>query len=118
MFPCFFCIVGRDVELKSDMHPKELEIKDYLASSNGDRHILFLAAKDDRMIHYTHSQLLYDCYRGANKKIVLFEGTHNSDRPTAVLNQIFSFAENALFNEKVKPLPCNADSRKVELDSN
>jgi hypothetical protein len=98
------------------MHPNDLEIKDHLARSNRNRHILLLAATDDKMIHFSHSQTLYDCFPGENKKIILFAGTHNSDRPGTVLNQIFAFAEMALLHEDAKQ-PCLADSKRAELDS-
>ena len=46
---------------------------------------MFLAAKGDKMIHYSHASLLFDEYKGPHKKLMLFDGTHHSDRPVDVL---------------------------------
>lgn len=77
---------------------------------------MLLAATDDKMIHYSHSQTLYDCFPGPNKKLILFEGTHNSDRPNSVLSQIFAFVEASLIQEDAKN-PGIVDSKRAELDS-
>lgn len=46
--------------------------------------ILFISAKDDTLIDYTHSEQLFDNYEG-KKNILLFEGTHNSRRPRYIM---------------------------------
>lgn len=57
---------------------------------------MFLAAREDKMISYTHAQELFDIYEGP-KKLILFNGTHHSDRPHEVLKEIYSFIEESLF---------------------
>lgn len=54
-FPCFFWIVGKDVEEKSHFHPFDMEVYKHLASTRIDRNILFLAAKNDQIIHCSHT---------------------------------------------------------------
>lgn len=51
------------------------------------------------MIHHSHTQLLYDEYRGEYKRIVLFDGTHHSDRPSEIMSQAYEFIERALFGD-------------------
>lgn len=52
---------------------------EHIRSSPGRQSIIFLAAHDDTVILPSHSQLLYDSYKGV-KKLLTFEGTHNSAR--------------------------------------
>jgi hypothetical protein len=33
------------------------------------------------MIHYSHAERLHDAFKGKSKRLILFEGTHNSNRP-------------------------------------
>lgn len=60
---------------------------------------MFLAAKEDKMVNCSHTQLLYDQYKGEHKRILLFDGTHHSDRPSEVICQAYDFIEKALFSE-------------------
>jgi hypothetical protein len=49
--------------------------------------IVFLAAKDDKLVNYSHSVILFDEYDGP-KNIILFEGAHNTRRPSTVLQKV------------------------------
>jgi hypothetical protein len=42
------------------------------------------------MIPYEHGRLVYEKFPG-KKKLVLFDGTHNSDRPSQVNSEVFDF---------------------------
>ena len=67
------------------MDPNELEIGEALKNERNKKKSLFLIAGDeDRMIPYSHSQRIYDDFPG-KKKIKIFEGTHNSPRPSSVI---------------------------------
>ncbi len=43
-----------------------------------------MAGDEDKMIPSTHGQRIYDAFPG-KKKIKIFEGTHNSNRPSSVV---------------------------------
>lgn len=43
-----------------------------------------MAGHDDSMIHPGHAQRIYDAFPG-KKKITVFDGTHNSNRPSKVI---------------------------------
>jgi esterase/lipase len=88
--------VSRDVEEKTGVHPEELDVLAQI-NKNTSRRIMFLAAKDDKMVHYTHAEILFDKYKGAAKKLMLFEGTHHSDRPVDVLFEAFAFIDSSLY---------------------
>lgn len=62
-----------------------------------NRKIIFLAARGDKMVKYTNAEELFEAYKG-QKQMILFDGTHLSDRPPEVLNQIFAFIEEMLFS--------------------
>lgn len=52
-----------------------------MIKSNPNRFILLLAANNDKMIDPKHTDILFDSFPGKNKKKIIFEGTHNSERP-------------------------------------
>ena len=42
--------------------------------------IIFLVASEDSLIKGSHSQRLFDAFRGQQKRIITFAGNHNSKR--------------------------------------
>ncbi|KAL4463165.1 hypothetical protein ABPG74_007166 [Tetrahymena malaccensis] len=62
---------------------------------------LFLVAKTDTLISPSHSQKLYNLYRGP-KRLLMFEGTHNSRRPKEINQEITKFFYNGFFDEYAK----------------
>lgn len=54
-----------------------------------------MAADEDKMIPSSHGQKIYDAFPG-KKKIKIFEGTHNSNRPSSVIRDCFYFIESSL----------------------
>ena len=70
---------------------------------------MFLAARQDKMIHYEHAEQLFDEYKGAHKKLMLFDGTHHSDRPVDVLFEVFAFIDSSFYPDS---LP--AESKKSD----
>ncbi|KAL4496487.1 hypothetical protein ABPG72_014717 [Tetrahymena utriculariae] len=62
---------------------------------------LFLVAKADTLISPSHSQKLYNVYRGS-KRLLMFEGTHNSRRPKEINQEITKFFYNGFFDEYAK----------------
>lgn len=51
-----------------------------------------MAGIDDSMIHYSHSEKIFESFPG-KKKIELFHGSHNSQRPAKALDNCFLFIE-------------------------
>ncbi len=54
------------------------------------------------MISYHHSEKLYASYKGKNKKLILFDGTHNSNRPKNVVDDCFQFIQKSVKDYGVK----------------
>jgi hypothetical protein len=52
-----------------------------------------MAGKQDSMIHYSHASRLFEAFSGKNKRIILFDGNHNSTRPSEVLDECFEFID-------------------------
>lgn len=50
--------VSSDVEAKTGIHPDELDILEQI-NKNTNRRIMFLAAKGDKMVSYTHAEALF-----------------------------------------------------------
>ena len=95
-FPCFFWAVSKDVQEKTGMHPSYLEIADLARNMDRNRKILLMAARGDAMISYHHAIRLHEVLPGETK-LLLFEGTHNSERAPKILVQVFEFIERHLF---------------------
>lgn len=67
------------------------------------------------MVRPSHAQLLFDEYKGTHKQIIIFEGTHHSDRPKEVLRRVYAFIEEALNLESL-PLDSKKQSRKEDSE--
>ncbi|EAR89045.2 X-pro dipeptidyl-peptidase, S15 family protein (macronuclear) [Tetrahymena thermophila SB210] len=85
---------------------------------------LFLVAKADTLISPSHSQKLYNLYRGP-KRLLMFEGTHNSRRPKEINQEITKFFYNGFFDEYAKKqfnvfklVPQLPNFNKTEAQSN
>ena len=50
-----------------------------------------MAGEQDNMIRSHHSEDLYSAFNGENKRLIVFEGSHNSTRPKKVLKQCYEF---------------------------
>lgn len=65
------------------MTTKDLQIIE-LINHNKNRSILFLAGNNDQLIDPKHAKALYDKFEG-RKQLMIFEGDHNSSRPSSIL---------------------------------
>lgn len=63
------------------------------------KEICFIHGEEDTLINSSHAQSLYNAYEG-RKMLVYFAGTHNSTRPTEVINRCFQFIEEGINNLK------------------
>jgi PhoPQ-activated pathogenicity-related protein len=54
-----------------------------------------IAGNEDRMIPPEHARRVYEAFPG-KKRLSIFDGTHNSNRPEKVIRECFYFIENAL----------------------
>lgn len=86
--------VGMDVLRKTKVSLDDLEIIKKI-NANHNRSILFLAGTEDALIYYRHTQSLYEKFEG-KKKMILFEGDHNSDRPFEVLAATYIWIDEQL----------------------
>jgi hypothetical protein len=83
--------------------------------------LLILAGKDDSMIHYSHSEKLYQSFKGTDKRIILFDGTHNSNRPEEVIDECFEFIFSSILKRKqngekvLKPLAYDSACRVLKI---
>lgn len=90
---------------------------------------MFLSGKNDNFVKPHHSNLLYDEYLGS-KQFLIFDGDHNSIRPSHIKDSIYQFLEINLglkesftFNKKIimdsynreKKKKCNIDIKKKDF---
>ena len=61
---------------------------------------IFAAAQDDSFIPPSHSQELYENYGGSEKKLIFFEGDHNTSRPLTFLCKVMAFLREHLIDAK------------------
>jgi GMP synthase-like glutamine amidotransferase len=62
---------------------------------NTNKSIIFLSGNNDSIVDKAHSETLYRKFNG-HKELLIFEGTHNSQRSDYVLRQCFKFIEESL----------------------
>ena len=60
---------------------------------------IFIHATSDELIHYKHSDMLYDAYGGKIKKLLKCVGNHNTKRSNKIIREIGEFFYNYLVNE-------------------
>lgn len=70
-----------------------------------------MAGEEDAMIPVEHAKKIYEAFPG-NKKISIFEGSHNSDRPFYVLKEMFQFLEKSL---GIEPSEFPQRPKKIKL---
>lgn len=58
-----------------------MDIKDAVKNIDCNSLVIFMSGDKDTLIHHRNSKKLYDAFPGKNKKIEIFEGTHNTKRP-------------------------------------
>lgn len=63
----------------------------------------FIAGKQDTFISPEHAVKLHKAYATDDKKIILVEGEHNSDRPSFLLHSISIFFYNTLQVKQLVP---------------
>lgn len=50
-----------------------------------------MSGDKDTLIHHRNSKKLFDAFPGSNKKIEIFEGTHNTKRPEDVMKRVMEY---------------------------
>lgn len=93
-----FSYIRRKVREKAHFDLDECNTLNFVLNAKNKPSALFLVAKSDTLISPSHSQKLYDMYKGS-KRILIFEGTHNSRRPREVNLEISKFFFNGLFDD-------------------
>ncbi|CAK77988.1 unnamed protein product (macronuclear) [Paramecium tetraurelia] len=73
------------IVVEAHFNVDDLNLLQILALSN-DLSIIFLQAKQDELIQTKHASLLIENFRG-KKKLITFDGTHNSLRPKEAMDE-------------------------------
>ncbi|CAD8163604.1 unnamed protein product [Paramecium pentaurelia] len=90
-FNCFWCYVKSKINQEVKFNIDELNIVQIIQVLPQDVQILFLSAQQDDLIRESHPKLLMKLFRGHNKELFSFEGTHNSRRPVKILEESVQF---------------------------
>jgi fermentation-respiration switch protein FrsA (DUF1100 family) len=93
------CIIDTDIKRKTEISIKDLEIIN-LINHHKKRSILFLSGTEDALIDSKHARQLYERYEGP-KKLLLFEGDHNSLRPPGVIVESHKWIQMMHAKERV-----------------
>ncbi|CAD8055938.1 unnamed protein product [Paramecium primaurelia] len=94
-FNCFWCYVKSKIHQEVKFNIDELNIVQIIQVLPQDVQILFLSAQQDELIRESHPKLLMKQFRGKNKELFSFDGTHNSKRPTKIMEESVSFVLKA-----------------------
>lgn len=90
-FPIVFRKLRSDVKKKADFDLRELDTKKAVEELSPDSCLVFLSGDKDTLIHHRHAEELYGTFRGADKKLVIFAGSHNTKRPPEVLVEVMEY---------------------------
>ncbi|CAK76420.1 unnamed protein product (macronuclear) [Paramecium tetraurelia] len=94
-FNCFWCYVKSKIHQEVQFNIDELNIVQIIQVLPQDVHILFLSAQQDDLIRESRPKLLMKQFRGQNKELFSFEGTHNSKRPAKIMEDSVAFVLKA-----------------------
>ncbi|CAD8154764.1 unnamed protein product [Paramecium octaurelia] len=94
-FNCFWCYVKSKIHQEVQFNIDELNIVQKIQVLPQDVHILFLSAQQDDLIRESHPKLLMKQFRGQDKELFSFEGTHNSKRPAKIMEDSVAFVLKA-----------------------
>lgn len=78
---------------------------------------IFCRASNDDFIGANHLADLFQSYLG-EKKLVTFEGTHNSRRPSYFLDSVAIFFYNCLLCEAIELTPCIIENPSISQEKN
>ncbi|EAS06230.2 alpha/beta fold hydrolase (macronuclear) [Tetrahymena thermophila SB210] len=89
----------------------QLDLLEQIKKINNCEGIIFCSAQNDSIINSYHTQKLFETYRG-DKKIIKFEGDHNTLRPPQVLQQIVQFLEQRMYGCDLSPVSYQAQDEQ------
>ncbi|KAL4449808.1 hypothetical protein ABPG74_008181 [Tetrahymena malaccensis] len=81
----------------------QLDLLEQIKKITNCEGIIFCSAQDDSIINSYHTQKLYEAFSG-DKKIIKFDGDHNTLRPPQVLHQIVKFLEQRMYGFDLSPV--------------
>ncbi|KAL4501612.1 hypothetical protein ABPG72_018663 [Tetrahymena utriculariae] len=81
----------------------QLDLLEQIKKINNCEGIIFCSAQSDSIINSNHTQKLFEAFNG-DKKLIKFEGDHNTLRPPQVLQQIVYFLEQRMYGFDLPPL--------------
>ncbi|CAD8066162.1 unnamed protein product [Paramecium primaurelia] len=85
-FNCCWCFIKSKIQKEANFNLDDLNLLSIVQTLQNDLLIIFLQAKQDELIENKHASLLMENFRG-KKKLLSFDGTHNSTRPKDVMEQ-------------------------------
>ncbi|CAD8163749.1 unnamed protein product [Paramecium octaurelia] len=85
-FKCCWCFIKSKIQKEAHFNVDDLNLLQVVQTLSNDLSIIFLQAKQDELIQTKHATLLIENFRG-KKKLITFDGTHNSLRPKQVMEE-------------------------------
>uniref|UniRef100_A0A6B2L4N3 Serine aminopeptidase S33 domain-containing protein n=1 Tax=Arcella intermedia TaxID=1963864 RepID=A0A6B2L4N3_9EUKA len=99
LFHVSFSSLNKIVKKKASFDIKDLEISNNLLEL--DIPCLFVHGSEDKFVVPQHSQILFDCYKG-RKKYVLVKGDHNSSRGVDFWEDVSYFMYESLKDKSLR----------------
>ncbi len=92
-FPCAFCCLNRGISNDTGYDlGSELNLLEEIEKIGAWQAVMFLAGSKDELIHWGHSLSMFQKIK-AKKEMQVFEGTHNSQRPSGVIRRAMRFID-------------------------
>lgn len=91
-----FYKLRKDVKKAANFDLKELNIQKSVAGMDPSKVVIFIAATEDSLINISHSEGLYETFRGSEKRIWKVKGNHNSRRPDETYEKIFEYIKGVI----------------------
>jgi hypothetical protein len=88
LFPCVFSKLRNDILELAHFDVEELDIAENVKKITPEKLVIFLTGKQDKLIDKMHSQILFKSFGGERKILEFFRGTHNSKRPSEVMQKV------------------------------
>lgn len=94
LFLCIFPKLKKDVKTKAHYNIELLNVGAAVKKISPDTLLILLSGNSDELINKCNSEKLIQSFPGQRKHFLLFEGTHNSERPPEIIRRVFRLLED------------------------
>lgn len=117
LFPCVFCKLRSDIEEQGHYDIEKLDILEDVRRISESTMIVFMSGDEDKLIDKANSEKLYNAFRGRNKHLEIFKGTHNTKRPEETIKKIMKMIAEFITQEEFHRKEALSRT-KIEIDLN